>query len=107
MSRFRTFLLALVLAVSVIALPLIPAGGPAAAGEGITLASAPAISGGLMQSLPRSQARPVSYCKRDCENCRSYCYNTYRLNCYDDYCRQSFTLCMRDCWNNICRQCGY
>lgn len=49
--------------------------------------------------------RQAGYCRADCDNCRSVCYNTYRVNCYADYCRQSFTLCMRDCWYNICRQC--
>lgn len=49
--------------------------------------------------------KQASYCTRDCTYCRDGCYETYRLNCHEGWCRQSFVLCMRDCWYNICRQC--
>ncbi|MGE0612949.1 MAG: hypothetical protein AB7O70_11445 [Hyphomicrobiales bacterium] len=107
MTRFRAFLFALCAVVSAVALFSPPSGGPASAGEGVTLASMPALPGGLVQTLPRSQAQPVSYCRRDCENCRGYCYNSYRINCYEYWCRKAFSDCMKDCWSNICRQCGY
>lgn len=49
--------------------------------------------------------KQASYCTGDCTICRDICYESYRLNCYGEGCRQSFVLCMRDCWYNICRQC--
>lgn len=49
--------------------------------------------------------KQASYCTRDCTICRDICYQTYRIDCYGPGCRQSFVLCMRDCWYNICRQC--
>lgn len=49
--------------------------------------------------------KQASYCYRDCDICRQVCYESYRINCYGPGCRQSFVLCMRDCWYNICRQC--
>jgi len=64
-----------------------------------------------MLNGPASTARNFSpivkanYCTRDCDYCRSACYNTYRVNCYAPGCRQSFTLCMRDCWYNVCKWC--
>ncbi len=46
-----------------------------------------------------------NYCNRDCRWCRNDCYNTYRINCFHQGCRQQFVLCMRGCWENICRYC--
>ncbi|MEM8743468.1 MAG: hypothetical protein AAGF14_02410 [Pseudomonadota bacterium] len=50
--------------------------------------------------------KPAQYsCRQSCKWCRSDCYNTYRINCPYAGCRQEFVLCMRGCWNNICRNC--
>lgn len=45
------------------------------------------------------------YCRRDCTWCRNDCYNAYRVNCHGPSCRPNFVLCMRACWENICRNC--
>lgn len=46
-----------------------------------------------------SLAQPVGwYCRADCNSCRRYCDYSYGD-------RRAFTLCMRDCWNRICRWC--
>lgn len=49
--------------------------------------------------LDQSRPQPVQYyCRADCNACRRHCdYG------YGD--RRAFTLCMRDCWNSICRWC--
>jgi len=47
----------------------------------------------------------ASYCTRDCDHCRSDCYQRYRVHCYGYECKQHFVLCMRECWNTICRWC--
>lgn len=44
-------------------------------------------------------------CRRDCDWCRNDCYARFRVYCYGANCRRQFTLCMRGCWNNICRYC--
>lgn len=47
----------------------------------------------------QSRPRPVQYyCRADCNACRRHC--DYRYGS-----RRAFTLCMRDCWNSICRWC--
>lgn len=83
--------------------------GTASAGQVVSVSAASGSAGlDAFGSATRNFSpivRQASYCRADCEACRSACYNTYRVNCYADHCRQSFTLCMRDCWYNICRQC--
>ncbi len=50
--------------------------------------------------------RPArSYCRRDCTICRNDCYARFRVYCHGYSCRRHFVLCMRGCWNNICRWC--
>lgn len=44
-------------------------------------------------------------CRRDCDWCRSDCYYRFRVRCWGPYCRENFTLCMRNCWDRICRWC--
>lgn len=46
-----------------------------------------------------------SYCRRDCSFCRDDCYARFRVYCHGYECRQNFVLCMRHCWNSICRYC--
>lgn len=46
-----------------------------------------------------------NYCRRDCTICRNDCYARFRVYCHGYECRQNFVLCMRHCWNSICRYC--
>lgn len=83
-------------------------GGSTTAGELVPVSTMPGFSAFDSLGAATRNFSPVAkanYCTRDCDYCRSACYNTYRVNCYGPGCRQSFTLCMRDCWYNVCKWC--
>lgn len=44
-------------------------------------------------------------CRRDCDWCRKDCYGRFRVRCHGPDCRGEFTICMRYCWEDICRYC--
>ena len=96
---------------SLLALAVVAHAAGASAFGMTTAPSAVSLSGtGVFGQIDRNfspLAKPAQYyyCRRDCKWCRSDCYNTYRINCFYRGCRQQFVLCMRACWNNICRNC--
>ncbi|MGI9382456.1 MAG: hypothetical protein ACR2PO_04825 [Methyloligellaceae bacterium] len=58
------------------------------------------------QGMTLYPVRPVQYhCRADCRYCRDVCYGRWRVRCYGPHCRGQFTLCMRACWDRICRWC--
>lgn len=38
-----------------------------------------------------------------CRQCREGCFRDYGAQCNDDTCRRSLPICMRNCWQAICR----
>lgn len=38
-----------------------------------------------------------------CRQCREGCFRDYGARCNDDTCRRSLPVCMRNCWQAICR----
>lgn len=38
-----------------------------------------------------------------CRQCREGCFRDYGAHCNDDTCRRSLPICMRNCWQAICR----
>lgn len=60
---------------------------------------------GSSMPMTRLVQKARYYCRRDCEICRNDCYARFRVYCYGLECKQHFVLCMRSCWNNICRWC--
>lgn len=93
-----------------LALAIVALATGAAAVEMTPAPSAVSYAGGSALGLTDRNFSPLVrpaqyYCRRDCQWCRSDCYNAYRINCFYRGCRQQFVLCMRACWNNICRNC--
>ena len=41
----------------------------------------------------------------ECRYCRRRCFVRYRIDCDDSesWCRRRFVLCMRACWEEVCR----
>jgi hypothetical protein len=76
----------------------VPAATPVSAAQGFT---------GLdWVGKPMSLVKKAGYrCRRDCDWCRRDCYNSFRVRCWGPYCRENFTVCMRHCWERVCRYC--
>jgi len=101
------FLLVCILAIG---LGILAAGQPSQAGPAPAVSPVSAAQGFSGLDWVGKSMSPLvkevgNRCRRDCDWCRKDCYSRFRVRCWGPYCRENFTVCMRHCWDRICRWC--
>lgn len=105
----RRFLLVCIVAIGmgVLAMGHGSQAGPVSAPAATPISAAQGFTGLDWVGKPMSPlVKKTGYrCRRDCDWCRKDCYGRFRVRCHGPSCRDEFTVCMRYCWEEICRYC--
>ena len=96
----------LLLIVTVLTIALNPLPATAQSGNALEPDAAPISYSAIPTPSARTTGKLLHRIQSyDCRVCRRGCVRDFKIDCYesDRWCRRQFVLCMRDCWDFVCR----